>query len=540
MSETKSTRSLAGIAGIVAAATLLSKLFGLVREQVIAAAFGVGPVVNAFAYAYVVPGFLLILLGGINGPFHSALLSVLSRRDRDRAAPLVETVTTIVTGMLLLVAIALFVFAPLCIDILAPGLQGTPDGSQVRAIAIEQLRIMTPMAVLAGWIGIGFGTLNAANSYWLPGISPLFSSLTVMGGIGILVLTAGDRLLASEIDPEIARLGGIVLAAGTLLGAVWQWAMQAIAQWKAGLGGLRFRLAWRDPGVRDVLKVMAPATLSSGMLQINVYTDLYFASYIPNAAALMKFAGLIVLTPVGILSNAILVPFLPVFSRLIAPEQRGELKDRIRQGLVLSALTMLPFTAAIAVLAEPIVRVIYERGAWGEDASEMVAPVLVAYGFGMFFYLARDVLVRVFYALGDGATPFKVSVANILLNIAFDYVFVSVLGTPGLVYATIWVNIISTAVFLGVLHRRLQGLPLLQWGFTLLQLLGATTLAAAGCWGVRWFWEQAFTDSNFWWLLGEVSISSGIGLGIFILALWPLQLPEMAMLAVRIRKRLGR
>ena len=92
----KSSRSVAGIAGIVAIATLISKVFGLVREQVVAAAFGVGTVANAYTYAYVLPGFLFILLGGINGPFHSALVSVLAKREKSEAAPIVETVSTLV------------------------------------------------------------------------------------------------------------------------------------------------------------------------------------------------------------------------------------------------------------------------------------------------------------------------------------------------------------------------------------------------------------------------------------------------------------
>ncbi|CAO5026489.1 hypothetical protein MiTs_03984 [Microcystis aeruginosa NIES-2521] len=105
----KATSSLAGIAGIVAIATLISKVFGLVREQVIAAAYGVSPVVNAYAFAYVIPGFLLILLGGINGPFHSALVSVLAKRDKSESAPIVETVTTLVSGILLAVTFFLTV-----------------------------------------------------------------------------------------------------------------------------------------------------------------------------------------------------------------------------------------------------------------------------------------------------------------------------------------------------------------------------------------------------------------------------------------------
>ncbi|NEQ17979.1 MAG: lipid II flippase MurJ, partial [Moorea sp. SIO3E2] len=133
MSENqKTTRSLAGIAGIVAVATIISKVFGLVRQQAMAAAFGVGPVINAYSYAYVIPGFLLILLGGINGPFHSALVSVLAKRDKSEAPRLVETVTTLVACILLLVTIALVLFAPVLIDVLAPGFQDTPEGLQVR------------------------------------------------------------------------------------------------------------------------------------------------------------------------------------------------------------------------------------------------------------------------------------------------------------------------------------------------------------------------------------------------------------------------
>ncbi|HEY9669155.1 MAG TPA: murein biosynthesis integral membrane protein MurJ, partial [Coleofasciculaceae cyanobacterium] len=318
MSNTKKTaRSLSGIAGIVAVATLISKIFGLVRQIAIAAAFGVGPAVDAYSYAYVVPGFLLILLGGINGPFHSAIVSVLAKRDKSEAAPIVETITTLVGAVLLLVTIILIVFASVFIDLVGPGLS-----EQVRAIAISQLRIMAPMAVLAGLIGIGFGTLNAADMYWLPSVSPLFSSITLIGGIGLLALQLGDQITA----PQYVMVGGMVLAWGTVSGAILQWLVQLAAQWRAGLGKLRLRFNWKLPGVNEVLRVMGPATLSSGMLQINLYTDLFFASTIPGAAAAISYAGLLVQTPLGIISNVILVPLLPVFSRLAAPENWPELK----------------------------------------------------------------------------------------------------------------------------------------------------------------------------------------------------------------------
>ena len=148
-------RSLINIATIVAIATLISKIFGLVRQQAIAAVFGVGAAVDAYNYAYVVPGFLLILLGGINGPFHSAMVSVLAKRDKSESAALVETITTLVGGVLLLVTVGLIIFASPLIDLVAPGLGQSLAGEEIRKIAIAQLQIMAPMALLAGLIGIG-------------------------------------------------------------------------------------------------------------------------------------------------------------------------------------------------------------------------------------------------------------------------------------------------------------------------------------------------------------------------------------------------
>ncbi|MGB7442743.1 MAG: murein biosynthesis integral membrane protein MurJ [Coleofasciculaceae cyanobacterium] len=537
MSENqKPSRSLAGIAGIVAVATLISKVFGLVRQQAIAAAFGVGPVANAYTYAYIIPGFLLVLLGGINGPFHSALVSVLAKRDKSEAPRLVETVTTLVGCILLLVTVVLVLFAPLFIDVVAPGLIETPEGLQVRAIAIQQLRIMAPMAVMAGFIGIGFGTLSSADHYWLPAVSPLFSSVTVIGGLIILALQLGEQISL----PQYAMLGGIVLACGTTAGAVLQWLVQLIAQWRSGLGTLRLRFDWRIPGVKEVMQVMAPATLSSGMLHINVYTDLFFASFIPAAAASLTFANLLVNTPLGIISNVILVPLLPVFSRLAAPENWPELKQRIRQGMMLTALTMLPLSALMVTLAMPIVRVIYERQAFDRQASEMVASVLMAYGIGMFVYLGRDVVVRVFYALGDGQTPFRLSVFNIFLNAVLDYFLVQAFATPGLVFSTIGVNLTSMVVLLWILNDKLNGLLWQEWIMPFLGLLGSSLVTGLVSWGVSWGFQQVFGTSNFLLGLLQLSLAGIAGLAVFALLATRLNLPEVDIFVSRLRQKFSR
>jgi len=532
----KPSRSLVGIATIVAVATLISKVFGLVRQQVMAAAFGVGPAIDAYNFAYVIPGFLLILLGGINGPFHSAIVSALANRERKDAEALVETVSTLVGMVLLVVTVGLVIFATPLIDLMAPGLALTPEGIATRNIAIEQLKIMAPMALFAGLIGIGFGTLNAADMYWLPSISPLFSSAALILGLGVLIGILGD-----DVDsPKYMVLGGEVLAWSTLAGAVLQWIIQVPAMWKSGLGTLRLRFNFKIPGLKDVMKVMLPATLSSGMLQINVYTDLFFASYIPQAASAMGYSGLLVQTPLGIISNMILVPFLPLFSRLRDPDKWPELKDRIRQALILTAITMLPLSTLMVALALPTVRIVYERYAFNLEASEFVASILVAYSVGMFFYLGRDVLVRVFYGLGDGQTPFKVSIFNIFLNGLLDFILVKSWGAPGLVLATVVVNIVSMGMFLWLLHLKLNGLPWREWSLPFLGLTIISLISGFVSWGTLQGLRILIPSDNFGILLMELVLPGIVGLIVFMILILFLKLPEVDLLVSQIRQRFSK
>ncbi|BAZ24486.1 integral membrane protein MviN [Kalymmatonema gypsitolerans NIES-4073] len=531
--EQKASRSLAGIAGIIAVATLISKVFGLVREQAIAAAFGAGAIVDAYNFAYMIPSFLLILLGGVNGPFHSAIVSVLAKRKQEEAAPLVETITTLVGGLLVLVTIFLVIFAPNLIDLVAPGLDTVPNGALIKANAIVQLRIMAPIAVLAGLIGIGFGTLNTANQYWLLSLSPLFSSIILIIGLGILALQLGNKISS----PQYAILGGMVLAGGTLAGAFLQWLIQQIAQARAGLGTFRLRFNFKQPGVNDVLKIMAPATFSSGMLQINLYTDMYFASFIPSAPSGLRYSNILVQTPLGIISNIILLPLLPVFARLAEPDNWPELKLRIRQGLILTALTMLPMGALMVVLSVPIVRVVYERGAFTQADSGLVSSILVASGIGMFVYLGRDVLVRVFYALGDGETPFRISVINILFNALLDWIFFKPFGAPGLVLATVGVNCISVLMLLWLLDRRLNGLPWREWSLPILGLTAASMVAGAASYGTLEVLQKFLGTNGLLIQLLQLSIAGLVGIGVFaVIAAW-MKLPEVNLFVSRLRQR---
>lgn len=526
--EEKPSRSFVGIAGIVAAATLLSKVFGLIRQQAIAAAFGVGAAATAYSYAYIIPGFLLILLGGVNGPLHSAIVSVLAKRKREEAAPLVETVTTLVSGLLLVVTVAQIFLAEPIIDIIGYGLEPT-----TRVIAIRQLQIMAPMALFSGLIGIAFGTLNAANQYWVLSISPLLSSTTVIAGIGIIALQYGKDI----INPEYALMGGMILAWGTLAGAILQWGVQLIVQWRLGLGSLKLKFDFQSPAVQEVIKIMTPATVSSGMMPINVVTDLYFASPIKGAAAGFNYANLLVQTPLGIISNIILLPLLPIFSKLAEPENWPDLKLRIRQGLLLTSVTMLPLGALMIALSEPIVQLIYQRGAFKQEATELVSSLLIAYGIGMFVYLCRDVLIRVFYALGDGQTPFRISTFNILLNAGLDFILVKPFGAPGLVLATVSVNCSSILMLLWFLNRKLNSLPLWEWSLPILGLTAGSVVAGVASYGTLVACEQLFRNKGLVILIVDLCLSGAVGIFVFAVIAGMMRIPEVNSFVVKTRQK---
>jgi putative peptidoglycan lipid II flippase len=466
------------------------------------------------------------------------MVSVLARRPRQEGAHVLAAINTLVGAGLIVVTLLLFVAAGPLIDLVGPGLD-----AERHAIAVLELRWMAPMALFAGLIGLGFGALNAADEFWLPSVSPLLSSVAVIAGLGILWLHLGSAIAL----PQYAVLGGAVLAGTTLLGAVFQWLIQLPALARQGLHKFQLVWDWKHPGVQEVLRVMGPATLSSGMLQINVFTDLFFASGIVGAAAGLGYANLLVQTPLGLLSNALLVPLLPVFARLTAPGDRPELIARIRQGLMLSSASMLPLGALMVALAVPIVGVVYERGAFNASAAALVAGLLMAYGVGMPAYLGRDVLVRVFYALGDGTTPFRFSMAGIGLNVIFDWLLVGGptpwglqlpalnFGAPGLVLATVAVNLITCLGLVLALQKRLGGIPLRVWTRDSLLLLAAAVAGGLAAWGLE---AVIAWPANLWGRLLECCLAGGLGLVVYgLIASWA-RVPEVHQISRQLRARI--
>tara|TARA_Y100001968_G_scaffold117127_1_gene106524 strand:+ start:346 stop:1455 length:1110 start_codon:yes stop_codon:yes gene_type:complete len=291
--------------------------------------------------------------------------------------------------------------------------------------------------------------------------------LIIIVSISNFWISKGDTNELYQLDIR----GGIILANATLIGALSQYLIQIPFLIKKGIFSISFTIKTKYSEIKRALKMIAPASLSSGMIQINVFTDLFFASKIVGAAAALSYANFLVQAPLGILSNTILIPLLPIFVSLRAENNHLKLIKKIHQGLIVSSTSMVFLGSIFISLASPIVILIYGRGAFNQNAINIVSQLLIAYGIGMPFYLSRDLLVRVFYGIEDSKTPFRISSFAIFLNLFFDWFLIGGsspwgnlspinLGVNGLVFSTTFVNLFACILLLINLKNKIENISL--------------------------------------------------------------------------------
>ncbi len=395
-------------------ATSLSKVAGFIRQIFIAAAFGIGITYDAYNYAYIIPGFLLIIIGGINGPLHNAVVAVLTPLKRREGGLVLTKVSIKLTLLFFILGVVVFFNSSFLINFLAPNLN-----FEAKTIATNQLRILTPCIPLSAFIGLSFGALNSRNKFFISSISPALTSLTT-----ILFISA--NWLFGHQNTNYLFYSGI-LAKATLTGTCIQFAIQCWAINKIGL--LRFNSAWHlfKYEEKRIFKLIAPATISSGLGQINVFVDMFFASSFQGAASGLAYGNFLIQAPLGVLSNALILPLLPKFSKFNSNQDTRNLEKSLISGIEYCFLTTIFLTGFFITFNNQIVQFVFQRGAFNSDAVFLVKNILIAYAVGIPFYLYRDLLVRTYYAIENPKLPFQLSFAGIMLNVFFDWFLV---GAP--------------------------------------------------------------------------------------------------------------
>ncbi len=483
---------LARRAGVVSAAVFASRVLGLVREQVFAVSFGAGKELDAYVTAFRIPNLLrdLFAEGALSAAFVAIFTQEIERKNEAsawRLASLVVNTLAVVVGGLCLLGIW---FAPAIVRAMAPGFAEEPGKIE---LTVHLTRIMFPFLLLVALAAVAMGILNTRNRFGVPAAASAFFNLgSIVGGLACVAWFAPGYLTAVAAsvraaggpppDPALTAQAITGMAVGTLVGGVLQLAVQVPSLWRAGY---RYRpiLAVRDPGLRQVLRLMGPATIGAAALQVNVFVNSNFASFLGNGpVSWLNVAFRFMQLPIGLFGVAIGTVTLPLVSRHAARGDAEAIRTSIRQALELVALLCLPAAAGLAWFGEPVIGLIYEHGRFTAADTTAAAQALAGYAVGLAGYAGVKVLAPAFYALDDAGTPMRVSVLSIAVNLALNWLFVRVwgFGTVGLALSTSAVALANCAILLLVLRRRLG--PLgggLGWAVARIAVATVLMLAAA-------------------------------------------------------------
>ncbi len=423
--------------------TSLSKLAGCIRQILIASAFGVGITYDAFNYAYIIPGFLLIIVGGINGPLHNAVVAVLTPLNKKNGGIVLTQVSLKLSIILLFVALLIYFKSDLFIELLAPNLS-----NEAKSIASYQLRILTPCIPLSSLIGLSFGALNSQSKFFLSSISPAITSITT-----IFFILFNWIFNQENTSSNFFNYTGL-LAFATLTGTLIQFVVQVWEINKIGLLRLKSTFNLFKEEERRIFKLIIPASISSGLSQINVFVDMFFASSFQGAASGLAYGNFLIQAPLGILSNSLILPLLPEFSKFRNDQDNRGLQKKLISGIEYCFLTTIFLTGFFITFNNQIIELVFQRGSFDYSAALKVKNILIAYAVGIPFYLYRDLLVRTYYSIEKTNLPFKSSFAGIIFNIFFDWLLIGApiknfgnlspynFGVVGIILSSVIVNFI--------------------------------------------------------------------------------------------------
>jgi putative peptidoglycan lipid II flippase len=518
--DEKSGRRLARSTAIFSLATGLSRILGLVREVVASYYFGAAGKINAFTVAFQVPNLVRALVAdaALQSAFVPVFTELLEKGDRRRAWRVASSLFWLVLLILSALTALFIVVAPWII-----GLFGDPGGD--RQLAIGLSRVLFPIVTLLGVSGIVVGILNSYGRFSVPALSPVFWNVAIIVGLVIGIPRA------DTIDGKL-----YVYAVSIVIGTVIQVLLPM--PWLRGLDGrLRVLIDWRDPAVARVLKLMLPVTLGLGLINFNAVVDSIFASRLIDpklAPTAIDRAFRLYMLPQGIFSVAITTVLFPSLARLAARGDRTGFRDTLSLGLRQIAFLLIPASVVSALLAEPITRLVYQRGAFEPSQTPVVAGALAAFSAGLFFNGLMLLLNRGFFSLQSNWVPTAIALANLGLNAVLDFAFYR-FGTWGLPLATSVVNVAGSGVLIVLMRRRLGRMNFGEIGDSVLRIAVASAALAGVTFGTWWGLDRVLGRS-FAGQLGSVLAALIVGTAVYLLACRALKVRELGALLALLRR----
>lgn len=473
-SQSNANRQIARAAGTVMVAMIISQVVGLVKNILIAHAFGTGIENEAFFAANRFTDILynLVAGGALGSAFIPTFTTLLTQNARSRAWKLASSVANLVTLILTLLGTATFIFAPWVVEnILAPGFKGN---AELMLMTVRLLRLQLPAPVLFGISGLLMGILNAHQSFLFPALAPAMYSLGTIFGVLVLV----------------PRMGVSGLGVGVVMGALLHLLVQAPAWLKLPERSYRLMLGLNLAEVREVARLMAPRLLGVAAVQLNFLINTRLASAQGEGSLTgISLAFPLMIMPQAAIAQSIAIAALPTFSAQIAGGKKDEMRSSLAATLRGILLLALPATVGLIMLRVPLVTFLFKGDVFTQDSVMLVAWALLWYAAGLVGHSVVEIVSRAFYALHDTRTPVILGVLAMSLNVGLSYLFSALFARlgwmphGGLALANSLATALEMVALLLVMRKRLGGLEGGRvWKAAGQGLMGAGLMGAA-LWG---------------------------------------------------------
>lgn len=518
------SRRLVRAAGWVGLLTLASRVLGLVRDMVVAALFAKA-VTDAFFVAFTIPNVLRRLLaeGTLTVAFIPIFTDYRENRGEKEARAFLDAAWTSLTVLLLAVSAAGVLAAPWLVRLFAWGFADEPAKFE---LAVRLTQVMFPYIFFVSLMAMSMGVLNTVGHFTAPAVAPVLLNVMMIGTTAAL----WRPLERAGFHPVYG------LGVGVLLGGLAQLGMQLPVMARRGyLPRLRARLG--HPGVRRMLRLMAPAVFGLALYQVNVIIARLLASFLQEGAVTyLYYSQRLIEFPMGIFAIAVATAAMPTLSRRASAGDLEGLKQTYADSLRLTFFIIIPALVGLLTLREPIVAVLFERGRFTPAMTGQTAQALAAFCAGLWAAAGIRMTVPVFYALEDSRTPVKVAAAALAVYVAAGLLLMWPLRHVGLALAISLSSVVNFSLLLILLRRRLGGLGLRAVVASAARSAGAAAVMAAAAWALFHQLSAAGLDRGFGRVAALLVAVAGAGLVYFAVAA-ALRSPEMGELWSALRSR---
>jgi putative peptidoglycan lipid II flippase len=509
-------------------ATGLSRLLGLVREVVAASYFGVTGAMSAFTIAFQVPNLVRALFAdsALQGAFVPVFSELLEKGERREAFRVASSLFFLICLVLAAVTALFVLLAEPLMTVIAPGFDDDPA---LRDLTVNLARLMFPIVVLLALSGLVVGMLNSFEHFAVPALAPVAWNLVIIAALVGLVpaLPEEDEIYAYAI--------------GILAGTVLQFLLPL--PWLRGRGGaLTFRIDWRDERVRRVLKLMLPVTIALGLINVSLLINSVFGTLVSDEApAAIDKAFRIYQLPQGLFSIAVATILFPTMSRFAARGARDDLRRTMGTGVRQICLLLIPSAVLMAVLAEPITRLVYERGAFGAEATDLTSTAMLWWSISLPFQGVSLLFSRTFFSLQRPWATTALAGVNLLVNAALAAALYGPFEIAGIVLGTVVGTIVMCVAQGWILRRELAGIEGAKLLSTALRMVAAAAVLGALAY-LAWSGLDDLLGRS---LAGQaVSVLGAITVGAlgYAGAVWVMRVPEarqIPRLLVRRRREEG-